>query len=429
MRRRRASGANGQIRALALANMRYWPTVAPVVWRELERWRTAAREIGDPELAQLASAKLAEESFNAEVAATLATLAPRAQRERVLKAIVALEVLFDYLDGRSEPLDRAGERYAGAGRAGKHAIDAADPERGVLVEGERLFAALRNAVADGQPSAQSAQAEEHVGVERRPANGEQNRGRGRLASGDGEYLHSLSRFVQEQVSGLPSFGAVSGAAAAAGERCGAAQVRLHAAARIGDKQLERWARKSCVGSGLQWREYVAGCASSVLAMHALIATAARPGVSETEAQGIDAAYLAIGAAITTLDSLVDETQDAARGERGYIRLYDGREEIRQRLLALVREALARTDRARDGAHHAMTLAGVAAYYTTHPGADADGVRPIATAVREELSPTIWPALAVLRTWRAAKTARALLRGAGRQVRARAATGETPPSRG
>jgi hypothetical protein len=160
-------------------------------------------------------------------------------------------------------------------------------------------------------------------------------------------------------------------------------------------------------------------------MHALIATAARADVSEAEAQALDETYIAIGAVITTLDSLVDDARDRHVGEAGYIRLYDGRREIEARLVALIGEAFVRAGQLRDGAHHAMTLAGVAAYYTTHPGAGDRENRAIRATVRKQLAPAIWPALGVLATWRTAKRARGLL-SAARQRRgaiARSATGE------
>ncbi len=107
--------------ALALANARYWPTVAPVVRRELERWRGRAQAIPDPELRALALSKLSGERFNAEVAATLATLAPRAHRRDAVEAIVALEVLFDHLDGRTE------QPLRGPSRRGRAAVRARSP--------------------------------------------------------------------------------------------------------------------------------------------------------------------------------------------------------------------------------------------------------------------------------------------------------------
>jgi tetraprenyl-beta-curcumene synthase len=368
---RRSSGgvrASGPLRALALANARYWPTVAPATSRELARWPGPAREIPDPALRQLALAKLAEERFNAEVAATLATLAPRAGRPETVRAIVALELLFDYLDGRTEP-------------------PCADP----IGEGERLFAPFIAAVT--APAAGHEQVAEIDAGE---------------APADWGYLTALSKRTREGLFGLPAAGQVAATARACARRCAQAQTRIHAAATLGERQLQEWAVKHAEGSGLQWREYAAGCASSVLAIHALIAAAADPCTSEQDASRIDSAYLAICAAITILDSLVDRAEDRARGQPGFIGLYE-EGELQEWLPVLVGEALARTREAPNADHHAMTLAGVAAYYTTHPGARDPAVRGIMLAVRRELSPTIWPTLAVMGGWRAAKRARAIAR--------------------
>ena len=85
-----------------LANARYWTTVAPEVRAQLARWRTRATEIEDPKLRTLALHTLQEEGFAAEVAATLATLTPRRHRLAAIRGIVALEVMYDYLDGLTE---------------------------------------------------------------------------------------------------------------------------------------------------------------------------------------------------------------------------------------------------------------------------------------------------------------------------------------
>jgi hypothetical protein len=88
--------------ALARANARYWPTVLPHVHRGLRHWQERAHRIPDPILRELATSKIAHERFNTEVAATLATLAPRAHRRLATEAIVPLQVMYDYLDGLSE---------------------------------------------------------------------------------------------------------------------------------------------------------------------------------------------------------------------------------------------------------------------------------------------------------------------------------------
>jgi tetraprenyl-beta-curcumene synthase len=354
----------GPLRALAMANARYWPTVLPAVSRELARWQQPAGAIEDPTLRRLALHKLGRERFNAEVAATLATLTPRRERDTVVAGMVALQVLFDYLDGRTEGL-------------------ASDPVECALA----LFAPFTAAVRPG-------------GAGHRHENAAQ----ADTGKEDRAYLNALSATVAGALEKLPSSDSVAGCAQAAAERCALAQSRIHAVASLGHGQLEGWACEHGAGSQLGWREYAAGGASSVLALHAMIAAAAQPQTSEQDAQRLDDAYLAIGAVITLLDSLVDEVDDAARGEDGFIALYEPGE-LAERLPALTRQALARAQQAPAGAYHAMTLAGVIAYYTTHPGARQPAARAIAAEVRRVLSPTIWPTLATMRAWRAAKAAR------------------------
>ncbi|HEX3692650.1 MAG TPA: DUF2600 family protein [Solirubrobacteraceae bacterium] len=360
-------GDLGPLRALTLANLRFWATVARPAGRELAWWRGPARAIEDSQLRALASEKLEHEDFNAQVAATLATLAPREWRRECVQAIVSLELLFDYLDGRTE---RLGED--------------------VLAQGALLFAPFTSALAfEDSPQQRS----------------------GAPVATDWAYLSALAGNTRARFRTLPGARMIAPAAGAALARCAEAQTRIHAIEALGVEQLHEWALAAGAGSGLGWREYAAGCASSVLAAHALLAKATHEGVSETDAQRIDQAYLAIGAAITILDSLVDAAEDREQGRRGYTSLYEPAE-LAHVLPALVREALTRSLAAPDGDHHAMTLAGVIAYYTSHPGARRGEAREVAVLLRAELSPTVWPALAVMRLWRGAKQARALARRVG-----------------
>lgn len=355
----------GPLRALLLANARYWSTVAPTVRAELARWQGPAAEIDDARLRDLARAKLADERFNAEVAATLATLAPAHERSRVTRAIVALELQFDYLDGRTE-------------------LAADDP----IVDHGKLFETFVQALALGvvPPSAQA-------------------------QAPDGRYLEALGATTREQFATLPAARTVAPFAHEAARRCADVQTHLHAAATLGDRELERWAREAARDSDLEWRAYLAGGASSVLAVHALISAAADTQTTAADARALDRAYLAIGAVITILDSVVDRRADLASGVPGFVRLFDEDDDgLEQVLRALIVEALARVRATPHADHHAMTLAGVAAYYTTHPGARDAHARALASTVKRELAPTIWPASAVMCGWRAAKAARALVDG-------------------
>ena len=367
--------------ALAAANARYWPTVAPEVQRELQRWEAPAAAISDQRLRALALGKLQEERFNAEVAATVATLAARKHRTAVTRSIVALELLFDYLDGRTEQL-------------------AVDP----LEQAQRLFQPFVAAVAVNDDAGPATSQPEQ------PA--------------DGQYLTALSARTRSIFRSLPGAAVVAATATASATQCAEGQARIHASASTGEGQIEQWARENAAGSGLEWREYLAGCASSVLAVHALIAAAADPVTSEADARTIDAAYLAIGAVITILDSVVDATDDEAEGRCGFVALYEPGE-LPERIATLTHEALARAQEAPHAAHHAMTLAGVGAYYTTHPGARRPEAREVVEVVRRGLAPTIWPAVGVMRCWRAAKQARAGVRDRGRTTAINCGHGERP----
>jgi tetraprenyl-beta-curcumene synthase len=344
--------------ALVVANVRYWTTVAPVVRGQLERWRQRARMIPDPGLRALALAKLDTERFNAEAGAMLATLAPAAHRRNVVQAIVALQVLFDLLDGLTE-----------------------QPLQDPLRDGKRLFDAFTDALrAPMQADA--------------PASGE-----------DGGYLQELSNAARYALARLPAAAAVSEVASASAHRAAQAQIRMHAASRLGTGQLQRWAETEAQGTGLHWRELLAGSASSVLAVHALVAAAADARTTRVQAAEIDRAYLSICVLLTLLDSLIDHEADLRAGETGYISLYEDRGLLTQTLAEIASRAASQARELPNGAHHVMMLTGVVAYYTSAPGASSEVARPGVTQLHSSLRPLISPTLAVMRAWRLARRVR------------------------
>lgn len=188
----RASGA------LLLANLRFWPTVAPHVRRQLKKWEQLASQIEDPELRTLALTKLEEERFNSEVAATLATIAPARHRKSAIEAIVAYEVMYDYLDGLTE-----------------------QPTNDPLAAGREVYRVFTDAVT----------------ISRSPTSHDQLIG----GRSDGEYLAALAAAVHGALSELPAAGAISQIARRAATRCSEAQIRAHAVKQLGAKQLEQWA--------------------------------------------------------------------------------------------------------------------------------------------------------------------------------------------
>jgi tetraprenyl-beta-curcumene synthase len=344
--------------ALVLANVRYWITVAPLVRAELERWRGRAGAIPDPRLRELALAKLDGERFNAEAGAMCATLAPRARRRDVVAAIVALQLLFDLLDGLTE-----------------------QPLRDPLGDGARLFAPFTDALRPGpQPPSPPTAAED-------------------------DYLRELSRAARAAIARLPARESVIEAAAAAAARAAQAQLRMHAAPRLGIDQLREWARSQAHGTGLGWRELAAGAASSVLVVHALIAAAADARTTPARAASIGDAYLSICVLLTLLDSLIDEQHDERAGMPGYIDLYQDRELLDRALGETAVRAAGQARALVDAPHHVMMLTGVVAFYTSAPGARGQLARPLVARLHRALAPLIAPTVAFMRAWRLARRVR------------------------
>jgi tetraprenyl-beta-curcumene synthase len=345
--------------ALLPANVRYWTTVAPLVRGQLTRWERRAQAIEDPFLRTTATSKLTEERFNVEVAATLATLAPRAHRETTTEAIVALQVMYDYLDLLTE-----------------------QPSADRLSDGPQLLSAMLDALT---------------------LDGELGRDyyRHHPRSQDGGYLEELLSTVREALARLPRSVAVVEVAQRSAKRCAAAQVVGHAAMHGSSTEVERWATQEASGTTLQWQEYLAGASASVLAVHALIVAASDRRTTFEIAEEIDAVYQSIGA-LTMLDSLIDHEHDTVTGELEYIRYYESPELMAARLVGIARDAASSARRLPNAGHHIMTLLGVVAYYCSAPAAGSPIALPVTEHMRRELRPPIMPTLALMRAWRLAK---------------------------
>jgi tetraprenyl-beta-curcumene synthase len=349
--------------ALALTNARYWSGVWPRVNAQLTDYERRAQAIRDPTLRGLALGKLSEQRLHGEVAATFATLAPASLRVDAARAMVALEVMYDYLDALTE-----------------------QPVGEALENGMRLFECFQDALAPGREPAGDYYAL-HPHAE------------------DG-YLSSLVGEARESLGRLPALASVAPVARRCAVRFAQAQVRAHAAVALGDGQLQEWAGREGAEVELDWLEYFAGGTSSVIGLHALVAAAATAGTSAEEASRIDETYLRMGAIVTMLDSLVDRELDVANGVgEGFSRYCPDRDQLAGMLSRAARETVAHALETQEPAHHAMTLAGVSAFYTSAPGARGRGAREVATRLHRELRPLIYATLVVTRAARWAKRER------------------------
>jgi tetraprenyl-beta-curcumene synthase len=356
--------------AFVRANLRYWPSVAPRVGVALDRWEQAARSIPNPALRAMALDKLSEEHLNARNSATLATLAPRKHRGTVTTAIVALQVMYDYLDVLGE-------------RPGSDIADA-----------ERLFGAFIDSL-ERSPQPEASYYRDHTGSE------------------DGGYLRALRDTVAAAVGRLPAGEAIRPLALAAARRCVEAQILNHAACASGTEDLERWAIDGASATNLEWQEFLGGASASVLAIHALLAAAAREETTPAQAALVDSLYMRIGA-VSMLDSLVDLESDRHTGQLGYLDHYGGEHgRLAASLRRVIRDVLNHARLTPDGPHHVMTLAGVVAHYSSAICDREDPAYPTMRLLGRELGPLIFPVLALMKVRRTAERLRRPHRCSGR----------------
>jgi tetraprenyl-beta-curcumene synthase len=345
--------------AFAGSAARYWLAVFPQVVRELRHWRRRALQIPDPVLRRLALATQRAERGNIEGAAAFAVLAPRAHRAGVVRAAVAFQTTYDYVDTLVE-----------------------QPGTEPFANGRQLHLALLSAVEPGG---------RHRDYYRHHPRGEDN-----------GYVRSLVDACRQAFASLPSYAAVAGTAARAARRMIGYQSLNHGAPGENHASLSAWATAlTPAGAGLHWWETAAATASS-LTMFALIAAAASPLLDRAEALAVESAYFPwIGALHVLLDSLVDRAIDTEAGHHSLVDHYDSVEEAAGRLGAIAERALQATSTVSQGTQHAMILAGMASFYLSAPCASGPDAGLVSRRVRESIGPLATPTLAVLRARRAA----------------------------
>lgn len=338
--------------ALLTTGTAYWLVIFPRASREVRRWESRARQIPDATLRAQALGKLTSERLNPEAAAFFAVLAPRRRRARLIRLIVAFQIMYDYLDAVNE-----------------QAVSAH------LRNGLQLHRALSDAV-----SARSAPADYY---------------RHHPQQQDGGYLLALVHACREVLEELPSTLAVEPLLAHAAERCGEAQSRNHSASVEGEVQLADWTSRQDRRGEYRWWELAAG-GISCLSLHALFAAAASRATRE-DAAHIDAVYFPSICAISAmLDSLVDFSADACTENHSFVAHYATGGQAAERFVAITSEARTLLRALPGHRRHLVILAGIATFYLSAPEAQGEFARPITADTLGCLGPITKPTFAAMR---------------------------------
>lgn len=339
---------------------RYWFGVFPQIARELHHWQRRAQQIPDPSLRRLALLTQRSERGNLEGAAAFAVLAPRSVRATVVRAAVAFQATYDYVDTLAEqPCD--------------------DP----AANGAQLHLALLTAL---QPQAAHPDYYRHH-PERR----------------DDGYIRNLIDTCRGALVALPSYAVVAESVLRAARRMVRYQALNH---NPGHSGLALWASGvTPLGSGLRWWETAAGAASS-LGVFALFAAAGQPLLDRAEMLALEGAYFPwIGALHVLLDSLIDRAGDLESGQHSLVGHYASTEEAATRLSAIARQAVHTTEQLSQSVQHATILAAMTSFYLSAPEASLPPTQLITTRVLETMGTLATPTMLVLRGRRTAKNLR------------------------
>ena len=360
-------GLHGRERAaLALtftaAAARYWLSVYPHVLREARHWRGRAEAIPDAALRRLALSTQRQERGNLEGAAAFAVLAPRPQRARVVRAVVAFQAIYDYVDTLAEQ-------------------PSADPAE----NGRQLHRALLSALDPDTGQPDPGQPDYYVHS---------------LHKEDGGYLGELVDACRRAFGALPSHASITVPAQGAVQRIVAFQGLAHDGEDgHGDawREFSDWAdAQTPQGSGLLWWETAAGAASSLL-VFALIAAAAQPSASEEDTSAITRAYFPwIGALHLLLDSLIDQKDDLRSGRYSLVDHYASSRELAVRLKAISAEAMRASEALPNGRQHGLILAAMASFYLSQPQASAPDGAPARAEILATLGERAAPAMCLFR---------------------------------
>jgi tetraprenyl-beta-curcumene synthase len=326
---------------------RYWLSVYPMICAERRCWRQRAEAIPNRTLRGLALEAQQVKRGNVDGAAALATFVPRRLRPTAVRAQVAFQSIYDYVDTLAE--QPGPQPAANARQLHQSLLVALDPR----AEHADYYAHQANKADDG-------------------------------------YLRALVEACRSSLRTLPCHSVVMPQIRTCAERIVGYQSRNLTEAQGGQRDLERWAAALIPkGSGLRWWEAAASAGSS-LGLFALIAAAARPSANSDEAHMIQMAYWPwIGALHSLLDSLTDQQEDHAAGQRSLLSYYRTRGEAASRLRLLTEEAKRAAAALPHAGDHTLILAAMTSHYLARatPGTLA---ATVSRETRTQLGPITAP---------------------------------------
>jgi tetraprenyl-beta-curcumene synthase len=343
-----------QLVALALATTRELVWGRRAVSREIRGWRARAARIVDDTLREDALTALTCKRGATDGAALFWTLLPHRDL-RVLRLLVAHELIWDYLDCVSE---RSAEEANGV-QLHRAIVESLDPT--LPLSDYYLHHPWRR---------------------------------------DGGFLVALVETCRSLCRSLPSYDVVRPLVVREAGRATVQGLNHILDPRRRDRALRTWAAMEYpTERRMAWFE-LTGAASSALAIHALLTLAGESRCSGKEVADVYAAYFP-WAALTTvmLDSYVDQHEDVVNGAYSYLAHYTSHDVALSRLHECVGRAARGVHGLPNGHRHAVVIDCMLALYLSNDRARSVDLRASTRSLAEAGGSLTRLLLPILRLWR------------------------------
>jgi cytochrome P450 len=330
-----------------------------VTARELRSWRERAAAIPDAPIRADALDAIAHKRDNVE-GASLFSILPKYRDERVLKLLIAYQVMWDFLDSISE-------RGAYAGRA----------------NGLRLHRALIEALDPEAPISDYY--------------------RYHPWKDDGGYLLTLVKTCRSICAELPSYRQIHPLIRQGVEGCAIQSLNHEREPRRRDIALKEWAEREFAGDHtLTWFEQAA--AASAFTPHVFLALAAEPSWEQHELLAVYSAYFPwVPLAIAMLDSYLDLADDVASGSHSYISHYPSETVALERLAEIIGQIVDSTTRLPNSRRHAVLIEGIVAWHLSIESVNTPGTREKTRILAHAGGPLTRVLLPLVHLWRMIRT--------------------------
>jgi tetraprenyl-beta-curcumene synthase len=332
------------------------------VLREVERWRRYAATIPDATIRRDAVAALDHKRPNTDGAALLWTI-PGERSHRLLRLLVAYEIMGDFLDSTVE-------RGAHVG----------------ILNGQQLHLALIEAIDIRRPT--SDYYCYHPWQD------------------DGGYLLRLVEFCRYGCTLLPSYPMVRPLLIRAARLAQVQGLNHELDMVLREVVLRRWAEQAGdADSGLDWYE-TAGAASAWLTVLVLMAVATERSPNINTAHKVFLAYFPwIALTATFLDSYDDLIEDNVNGTINYFSRYESLEFVVNRIDELMRRAALEAISLENGERHAVIVAAMIALYLSKDSVRSSDLLCTTQRLLRSAGPLAMALGPVLRAWRLANALR------------------------